>query len=219
MSRRVNSFDNVFCCGMRVPQREDSCKCAKKFKLINLLFSRFKCKKCRSIQFVCELCVKAGSSEPAVLKYNPSYFAQQSRWDKLWMHLMNNHTDRYKRSYNTYTDSYTCVYDTGPNILLVNCFKLLDYYCQLPFVKWIDNDTYSKIIDEQAERMTKSHDEHRALTRAAFDISRCEEFSLWFKGFIIGLNYKCDLCGERYEDGLPSIEMVAVHLLACETQN
>jgi len=94
---------------------------------------------------------------------------------------------------------------------------LLYNYSQLLFIKQMDMDINTECVVEGLKNNSAEWNERKvenALIISYFPIF-WDDFYAWFVEFIMKCNYKCTNCGEKYEDGLPSLEMVSLHVREC----
>lgn len=207
----MQNLSPICCDEKRKTKNGDLYKNIGKFKMINAFISYYECERCHMPTSICELCAKKGLYA-TIIKY------AQNHNDNLiieakWHHLMKYHADRIMAG----PDEYWVSIRGASYEAVLDCEVLLEDYCQLAFVKRINAEIDDKIVITKIETLVEIGKERAALVGGMDGVECFDDFYEWFGNFIIECNYKCTNCEEEYEDGLPSIEMIILHLsTSCE---
>ena len=175
-------------------------------------------------------CKSCNASFPDILDSN--HHAYDSLMTAIWMcnnsaasyfkHEVYRHILKHKEQKYTHSDRMQIYHKADENfyIILRNPFNGAAFS-----IRW-DNirETYPQFlfIDCDIERTDKYHSYvYNELTPTNCigprmqDVCDDSDFFSEYVGEIMGWNYTCLYCGEEYESGLPSVEMVHEHLKVC----
>lgn len=183
-------------------------------RIIDLFMYYYVCDECEHSDFGCMICDRLHVTSSIIEHYSGGPGVNAA--DFIWDHLHKKHVKDstiFSYGYIEYKSRYQ------PKRAEICCLDLLNNYCQLEFIKQADTGSNTETIIEAVEDTVSDQHQRRLILIGSVKITGHTEFCGWFCKFIENCNYKCVGCKMRYEDGLPSIEMVAAHIYECIAQS